>query len=211
MNSILIGAFVLKKNKFQLKREATYRKLIEAADKCFLEKGFAATTIGDIVGLTGQTNGAFYGHFESKEQLFLHILEYRQQLSTGWTETPKQYRPETTTLEEVITISVMRLQDMLKGNENFQNWILVLVDFYLQTKQNPEMRSILEKKYLEWVAGIESFIDALKEQGWVSQDKDSHQLAKQILAYNDGISMNSVLFGGPDPQSYIQGLVKLLS
>lgn len=201
----------MKKNKFQLKREATYRKLIEAADKCFLEKGFSSTTIGDIVALTGQTNGAFYVHFESKEQLFLHILEYRQELSRGWTETPKQYRPETTTLEEVITISVTRLQDMLKGNENFQNWILVLVDFYLQTKQNPEMRSILEKKYLEWVAGIESFIDALKEQGWVSQEKDSHQLAKQVLAYNDGISMNSVLFGGPDAQAYIQGLVRLLS
>jgi AcrR family transcriptional regulator len=201
----------LKKNKFQLKREATYRKLIEAADKCFLEKGFAATTIADIVALTGQTNGAFYAHFASKEQIFLHVLDYRQQLSDGWTETPKQYRPENTTLEEVITISVTKLQEMLKGNENFQNWILVLVDFYLQTKRNPEMQTVLKKKYLEWVTGIERFIDVLKEQGWVSPEKDSYQVAKQVLAYNDGISVNAVLFEGPDPQSYIQGLVRLLS
>lgn len=201
----------MKKNKFQLKREATYQKLIEAADKCFLEKGFASTTIADIVGLTGQTNGAFYGHFESKEQLFLHILDYRQQLSDGWTETPKQYRPENATLEEVVAISVAKLQEMLKGSENFQNWILVLVDFYLQTKRNPEMQKVLKEKYLEWVAGIERFIDALKEQGWVSPEKDSHRIAKQVLAYNDGISMNAVLFEGPDPKSYIQGLVNLLS
>ncbi|MFC5471848.1 TetR/AcrR family transcriptional regulator [Cohnella suwonensis] len=201
----------MKKNKFQLKREATYRKLIEAADKCFLEKGFAATTIGDIVAITGHTNGAFYGHFESKEQLFLHILDYRQELSSGWTETPKQYRPENTTLEEVVTISVMRLQEMLKGNENFKNWILVLVDFYMQTKHKPELHSVLKNKYQEWVAGIANFIDALKEQGWVSQDKDSHQIAKLVLAYNDGFSVNWVLFEGPDPQSYIQGLVRLLS
>jgi len=200
----------LKKNKFQLKREATYRKLIEAADKCFLEKGFATTTIADIVALTGQTNGAFYAHFESKEQIFLHILDYRQQLSDGWTETPKQYRPENTTLEEVIAISVAKLQEMLKGSENFQNWILVLVDFYLQTKRNPEMQKVLKEKYVEWVAGIERFVDALKEHGWISQEKDSQGIAKQILAYNDGFSMNSVLFEGPDPKSYIQGLVRLL-
>lgn len=200
----------MKKNKFQLKREATYRKLIEAADKCFLEKGFATTTIADIVALTGQTNGAFYAHFESKEQIFLHILDYRQQLSDGWTETPKQYRPENTTLEEVIAISVAKLQEMLKGSENFQNWILVLVDFYLQTKRNPEMQKVLKEKYVEWVAGIERFVDALKEHGWISQEKDSQGIAKQILAYNDGFSMNSVLFEGPDPKSYIQGLVRLL-
>lgn len=201
----------MKKNKFQLKREATYRMLIEAADTCFLEKGFAATTLGDIVALTGQTRGAFYSHFKSKEEVFLHILDYRQELSGGWTETPKQYHPETTTLEEVVTMSVLKLQEMLKGRENFKSWILVLVDFYLQTKHNPEIRSILNNKYLEWIAGIERFVNNLKEQGWVSQDKDSHSIAMQILSYNDGFSMNTVLFNGPDPQLYIRGLIKLLS
>ncbi len=201
----------MKKNKFQIKREATFQKLIEAADTCFLEKGFAATTLGDVVALSGHTRGAFYTHFKSKEEMFLHILDYRQQLSGGWTETPKQYRPETTTLEEVITMSVLKLQEMLKGSENFQNWILVLVDFYLQTKHDPEMRNVLKNKYQEWVAGIERFVDTLKEQGWVSPDKDSRRIAQHILAYNDGFSVNSVLFEGPDPRSYIQGLVRLLS
>jgi len=201
----------VKKNKFQLKREATYRKLVEAADKCFLEKGFATTTIADIVALTGQTNGAFYAHFASKEQIFLHILDYRKELSDGWTETPRQYRPEDTTLEEVVTISVLKLQETLKGYDNFQNWILVLVDFYLQTKRNPEMQTVLQEKYREWMAGIERFVDVLKEQGWVSPEKDSRGIAKQILAYNDGFSMNAVLFEGLAPATYIQGLVKLLS
>ncbi len=199
------------KTNFQLKREATYRKLVEAADACFLEKGFSATTTGDIVALAGNTRGAFYAHFKSKEEVFLHILDYRQELSGGWTETPKRYSPDTSTLEEVIMLSVMNLQETLKGSENFKNWILVLVDFYLQTKDDPEMRQVLKNKYLEWVAGIEHFIDTLKEQGWVSPNKDSRFVAMQVLAYNDGFSVNSVLFDGPDPRSYIQGLVRLLS
>lgn len=55
------------------------------------------------MALTGQTRGA------RKRYVFLHTLDYRQELSGGWTETPKQYHPETTTLEEVITMSVLKL------------------------------------------------------------------------------------------------------
>jgi len=72
------------------------------------------------------------------------------------------------------------------------------------------MQKVLKEKYMEWVAGIERFFDALKEQGWISQEKDSQGIAKQILANTDGFSMNSVLFEGPNPKSYIRGLVRLL-
>jgi AcrR family transcriptional regulator len=198
----------LKKNKFQIKREATYQLLIEAGMKCFSEKGYTATTLGDIVEQTGHTKGAFYGHFESKEQLFLHILDYQQQITSGWTDIPKQYNPAETTLEEVMTATLIGLGQMLK---DAPNWILVLADFYQHTKHDPEMHGVLKEKYREWVAGIESLVIVLQEQGWLSRDKDTHRIAMQIIAFNEGFTINSVLFGGFDEQVLIQGLVKLLA
>jgi AcrR family transcriptional regulator len=198
----------MKKNKFQLKRESTYQQLLEAGLKCFSAKGYASTTLGDIVELTGHTKGAFYVHFKSKEQLFLHVLDYQMQVTNGWTDVPKEYSPEDTTLEEVITIVLTRLGEMLKGVDN---WIVVLTDFYQQTKADPIIQSALKQKYREWVEGIEKLIVVLQEKGWISPDKDSVLIARQVIAFNEGYTLFSVLFGGTDAKVLIQGLVKLMS
>lgn len=198
----------MKKNKFQLKREATYQLLIEAGMTCFAEKGYAATTLGDIVARTGHTKGAFYGHFESKEQLFLHILDYQMQITNGWTNIPKEFSPANMTLEEVLIITLTRLGQMLKG---IHNWIVVLVDFYQQTKHLPEIQAKLKQKYREWVAGIEALILTLQEQGWISREKDTSQIAMQVIAFNEGYTIFSVLFGGTNTDALIRGLSKLMS
>jgi AcrR family transcriptional regulator len=198
----------LKKNKFQLKREATYQLLIEAGLKCFSEKGYAATTLGDIVERTGHTKGAFYGHFESKEQLFMHVLEYQIQLTNGWWNIPKEFNPAGTTLEEVITYTLTRLSEMLKG---IDNWIVVLVDFYQQSKHDSVIQSLLMEKYREWVAGIKALVIVLQDLGWIPQNKDAQLIAKQVIAFNEGYTIFSVLFGDRDPQVLIKGLIKLMT
>ncbi|WP_127587882.1 TetR/AcrR family transcriptional regulator [Paenibacillus koleovorans] len=197
----------MKKNKFQLKREATYKLLLEAGMQCFSEKGYTATSLGDIVARTGHTKGAFYGHFESKEEMFIHIMNYQLELTKGWTDIPRQYDPAHTSLEEVMTATLTGLAEMLKGKSN---WILVLVDFYQHTRHNPDMEAIFKEKYREWVAGIERLVVVLKEQGFISHDKDTKLIAMQIIAFNEGFTTFSVLFGSSDPRVLIQGLVKLL-
>ncbi|NQX61314.1 TetR/AcrR family transcriptional regulator [Paenibacillus qinlingensis] len=196
------------KNKFQLKREATYQLLVEAGMMCFSEKGYAATTLGDIVARTGHTKGAFYGHFTSKEMLFMHVLNYQIQITDGWAEIPKQFNPKDTSLEEVLSITLTRLGQMLKG---LDKWIVVLIDFYQQTKHDPEIHSMLKHKYREWIAGIEALVNTLQVQGWIAPDKDVRLIAMQVIAFNEGYAVFSLLFGGTDPIAHIKGLVKLMS
>lgn len=195
------------KNKFQLKREATYRKLLEAGMACFAEKGYASTTLTDIVARTGQTKGAFYGHFQSKEQLFLHVLDFQMQLTAGWMNVPKEYDPKETTLAEVLTITLARLSQMLNG---IDNWITVLIDFHLQTKQDPAMQDKLKAKYGEWIDGIRALVVVLQQKGWIAPEKDARLIAMQAIALNEGYTIFSVLFGGTNGDALIQGLVKLM-
>lgn len=50
--------------------ELTVEKILEVAQKLFLEKGYEQTTIQDIVdNLGGLTKGAVYHHFKSKEDI----------------------------------------------------------------------------------------------------------------------------------------------
>lgn len=44
-------------------------ELVDCAQALFLEKGYEATTVADILARTGLSKGAFYHHFESKEDL----------------------------------------------------------------------------------------------------------------------------------------------
>ena len=46
--------------------EVTVKKILEAAQRLFLEKGYDHTKIQDIADELGMTKGAIYHHFGSK-------------------------------------------------------------------------------------------------------------------------------------------------
>jgi AcrR family transcriptional regulator len=57
------------------RREATIAALDRAAQQLFETRGFADTTVDDIVAMAGVAKGAFYHHYESKEAVFTKVLE----------------------------------------------------------------------------------------------------------------------------------------
>lgn len=56
--------------------EATRRKLLAAAEKVFARDGFEAARLEDIASAAGDTRGAFYANFKSKEDIFFALLEH---------------------------------------------------------------------------------------------------------------------------------------
>ena len=64
----------------QQRSEETRAKIIESAIKLFSTCGFNAASVDDICKDAGISKGAFYHHFESKQALFLALLD-------GWLQT----------------------------------------------------------------------------------------------------------------------------
>ncbi len=62
-------------NKHQEKTEETRRVLLKSARLIFARDGFQACRIEDIAAASGHTRGAFYAHFETKEELFFALLQ----------------------------------------------------------------------------------------------------------------------------------------
>ena len=58
------------------KAERTRQHIIEKAAPFFNKKGYADTSLMDVVAATGLTKGAIYGNFENKDQLALSVFEY---------------------------------------------------------------------------------------------------------------------------------------
>jgi AcrR family transcriptional regulator len=58
--------------KHQLKK----RELVEIAERLFLEKGYAQTSVDDILAASALSKGGFYHYFKSKEEVLSESLNY---------------------------------------------------------------------------------------------------------------------------------------
>ena len=59
----------------QQRSEETRTRILESSVKLFSTRGFNAASVDDICAEAGISKGAFYHHFESKQALFLALLD----------------------------------------------------------------------------------------------------------------------------------------
>jgi len=60
------------------RREASRRRILDAAGRLFVERGYDATRPQDIARAAGVANGTFYLHFPDKQAVFLAFAERAQ-------------------------------------------------------------------------------------------------------------------------------------
>ncbi|WP_339229494.1 TetR family transcriptional regulator C-terminal domain-containing protein [Oceanobacillus sp. FSL K6-2867] len=90
-------------NKKQTKSMLTKKRIAEAAKNLFIQKGYASTSIENISEATGVSKGNIYYHFDSKEGLFIHVLdEWEKEWMEQWEDQKKQY---STTIEQLYGIA----------------------------------------------------------------------------------------------------------
>src|SRR3569623_1400476 len=55
-------------------KQATRQRILEAAGRRFKQDGIDGAGVATVMSDAGLTNGAFYAHFASKEDLVAHVL-----------------------------------------------------------------------------------------------------------------------------------------
>ena len=95
--------------------EQTLEKILNVAQRLFLEKGFDQTTIQDIVdGLEGMTRGAVYHHFKSKDEIIEALIHHQFLTSNPFEEL--RNRPDVNGLQKLrLAVTMNQLnEDNLK-------------------------------------------------------------------------------------------------
>jgi AcrR family transcriptional regulator len=62
----------------QERKEVTRTRLIEAAERLFIRRGFDDASVEEISETAGYSRGAFYSNFEGKEEIFLAVVDMRR-------------------------------------------------------------------------------------------------------------------------------------
>jgi len=126
--------------KHQQRTEATRRALLDAAKRIFARDGFEAARIEDIAGATGRTRGAYYAHFNSKEDLFFALLEQ---------EAGERLRDLRSVLEQCPD-SDGRLRALRKfylGRASGRQWVMLALEFKLFAWRHPKLRARLARTH----------------------------------------------------------------
>ena len=84
------------------RREARREAIMTAATQIFVEKGYGATSLNDVVRLSGGSLSTLYDMFTNKAGLFRAIVTHRCELMTGVFENPDVHsRPVAEALHEL--------------------------------------------------------------------------------------------------------------
>lgn len=82
----------------QQRSEETRTKIMDSASKLFSTRGFNTASVDDICEEAGISKGAFYHHFESKQALFLALLDgWLQAIDNAIKASKDKTAPETFT------------------------------------------------------------------------------------------------------------------
>lgn len=109
-------------------------RLRRAAFQCFSEGGFHETKVDDICKKAGVSKGAFYWYFESKEQVFVQILEVWAKEVEG--EIIKQFHDALGDQNPVPALLMALGREGRRGRRLLPVWLDALV----QSQRHPELK-----------------------------------------------------------------------
>nr|WP_321513684.1 TetR/AcrR family transcriptional regulator [uncultured Pseudodesulfovibrio sp.] len=124
--------------KQQEKSQQTMQELMDSAIELFGSKGFASTSVAEITDHAGYAKGSFYRHWNSKDELFLQIVERKF----------KQYRAtrhdkivNAENLEQAMNI----IWDFLETIVHDKNWSSIFLEFTVYSATNDPVRKLMNK------------------------------------------------------------------
>ncbi len=119
----------------QERSQRTREKLLAAARIIFSRDGFELTRLDDIAKLVGKSRGAFYAHFENKEDIFFSVFE--DDIICGRCSPPGRGCMAVCSNGEV----VIRPQHFARILRNKQQWLLYLeLNLYARRISQPSAR-----------------------------------------------------------------------
>lgn len=162
--------------------EETVEKILTAAKRLFLEKGYEKTTIQDIVDqLGGLTKGAVYHHFKSKEEIMDAICE-----KMFWDGNPFEKvreRSDLTGLEKMK--EVVRMTQEPDWSSLSRQSMILLEDPYMLAKTLADNQRIVTPLWLKLIE--EGIADG-------SIRTDYPKEAAELLTLLDTLWMSPMLF-----------------
>jgi AcrR family transcriptional regulator len=187
-------------------RDQTRARLLDAAEKVFVDRGFHAASVDEVAEEAGYSKGAVYSNFENKDELFLAVLERRVDSRALAIES------------EVPTDQPITDQAAQAGTAFFEvflqqsQWSLLLMEFATYAARHPNLRERFAVRNRRMRVAMAGLIDRHLSELGLRAPISNEDLATILFAMGDGFIMTKLT--EPDAVSddlFGQALVLMLA
>ncbi len=160
-------------------QETRRAQILDAAIRCFADKGYFGTTVDDIAALTGLSKGAIYHHFHSKRDILLAVFEeWSADLLAHWRSIGDQSSP----LEALGRDA----QEALTLVHNVVPLYQAGLEFCSHAIQDDDLRQRVAAMYADARRHVAQLIEGARKQGLVG-DVDPDLAATVAIAMFEGL------------------------
>ncbi len=171
--------------------EQTKDKIIACAFELFAGKGYASTSMDDIVRVSGISKGGIYHHFKSKEEIFLAIaqdrLEKRQRLVLA--------SAAQSAMERLMQYISWTLQGYL--TEEVQKNAKFTFEFWSVMSRNEQIAVKAKERYLVFFTDLAAILQQGISAGEFAGNLDVEAMVYLLLSTMDGIGFMNAVMGVP--------------
>jgi len=172
------------------KKERTRKYIIEQAAPLFNQKGFAGTSLHDIMETTGLKKGGIYGNFQSKEEIAVASFEYSVELVT---EKVKMRADQKLTSYEKINVVIDFYRNYLT-NPPIDGGCPILNTSVEADDTNPILKARVIKALDNWRGSMAGTIRKGIKQNEIKSNVDAEQFATVFIATLEGGIMMSKVY-----------------
>jgi AcrR family transcriptional regulator len=187
----------------QESRLETRTRLLDSAAQLFARGGYEGASVDLIAESAGYSKGAFYSNFESKEAIFLELLDAHK-------------RREIEALARLLAqdIPASELLSLIRNSESERvsdfDFGLLSAEFQLQAcrdKTFAKTYAKLHRTHRETMAGLVTKLFAKLDRTPSSDPKD---LADIIMALTTGLSLQRTSVQGPPRKGFVTEAILLV-
>jgi AcrR family transcriptional regulator len=187
-------------------RDARRREILEAAGRCFAEKGFHSTSMQDFFAATGLTAGLVYRYFSSKDELIATLAgEALELLHAGVEEAVGAEDPPGT--EEVLG-RLLRTIDELDSREGMAR---VAVQVWGEALVNPGVAAITTAGIARLQEALARLVRTAQEAGQLDPELDPAYAARALYSILPGFLLQRALDPAVDRAGYEQAARALVA
>jgi AcrR family transcriptional regulator len=180
----------------QERGEETRTQILVSSVGEFARNGYDGTGIAGICSSAGVSKGAFYHHFESKQALFLELLD--AWLTSIDTELSRIRSASKSTLEALVEMT--KILKTVFDPSRVQ--VPVFIEFLTRAARDPGLRAIRLEPYRRYQRYFTQLIEEGVADGTL-RTGDSAQIAQLLVSLAVGLVLQGVL----DPESADWGSV----
>lgn len=183
-------------------RDEVRDRILDAALGVFAAEGFAGTTIDAIGHAAGFTKGAVYSNFESKDELFLALLDRQFEMRSELIVTAFDAgRGDAAAIAQALSRSML---DSINDQNEYQ---VVLFEYWLRAVRDPQLRQRLVARRR---AAVDQAMRMVASATTGLPTERLADLAQLVVTITAGVAMEEMLQPGVIRTDMIERLITRL-